>query len=186
MTERSTRKPGAKPAARRAPRDAAAEPTRSGRARAVAEIVPDVGRAAFRRFGFVQSSVVSRWPEIVGPRYAGVSSPESIRFPRGGTGEGVLTLVVDGARAVMIQHVAPELIERVNRFFGYPAVARIQIRQSAAVARPTPRARPAPSTPRPAAEIGDSLRGIGDPELRAVLESLAAGLSFTGVPRLSE
>jgi hypothetical protein len=39
----------------------------------------------------------------------------------------------------------------------------------------------------PAADLGDSLRAIGDPELRAVLESLAQGLSLTaGVPRLPE
>jgi hypothetical protein len=29
--------------------------------------MPAIGRTAFRRFGFVQSSVVTRWPEIVGP-----------------------------------------------------------------------------------------------------------------------
>ena len=49
------------------------EPVRANRARAVSEIVPDVGRVAFRRFGFIQSSVVSRWREIVGERYADAS-----------------------------------------------------------------------------------------------------------------
>src|SRR3712207_7745917 len=63
------------------PAAAAKEPQRALRARAVSDLVPDVGRAAFRRFGFVQSSIVSRWREIVGERYAGVSCPESIRFP---------------------------------------------------------------------------------------------------------
>ena len=54
-----------------------------GEARAVSDLMPEIGRAAFRRFGFVQSSIVSRWDEIVGPRYAHVSTPESIRFPAG-------------------------------------------------------------------------------------------------------
>ncbi|USI72043.1 DUF721 domain-containing protein [Sphingomonas morindae] len=167
----------------------AAEPARAQRPRAVAEIVPDIGRLAFRRFGFVQSAVVSRWPEIVGPKYAGVSTPESIRFPPGERAEGVLTLAVEGAHAAMLQHVAPTLIERVNRFFGYAAVARIQIRQGAARPRPAPR-RAAAAAPPPAlkpAALGDSLRAIGDPELRAVLESLAEGLAFTAdPPRLSD
>ncbi|MDB5693363.1 MAG: hypothetical protein JWO81_2426, partial [Alphaproteobacteria bacterium] len=52
---------------------------RANRARSVSDMLPTVGGAAFRRFGFVQSSVVSRWREIVGERYARVSSPESIR-----------------------------------------------------------------------------------------------------------
>ena len=47
-----------------------------GGARAVSELLPKVGGAAFRKFGFVQSAVVSRWAEIVGERYARVSSPE--------------------------------------------------------------------------------------------------------------
>ena len=51
-----------------------AEKPRGGRARAVSELLPDVGRAAFRKFGFVQSAVVSRWPEIFGTRYGGVSA----------------------------------------------------------------------------------------------------------------
>ncbi|MFL6765214.1 MAG: DUF721 domain-containing protein, partial [Sphingomicrobium sp.] len=50
---------------------------RSCRARAAGDLVGDVGGQSFRRFGFVQSSIVSRWSEIVGERYAKVSSPES-------------------------------------------------------------------------------------------------------------
>lgn len=151
------------------------ERPRGGRARQVSEIVPTIGGAAFRRFGFVQSSVVSRWPEIVGPRYAEVSSPESIRFPPGKRADGVLTLAVDGAHAAMLQHVAPALVERVNRFFGYPAVARIAIRQGI-VARPA--ARRTPPAPRELpVELGDSLRAIADPELRACLAGLAGALT---------
>jgi hypothetical protein len=161
----------------------AAEPERARRARSVGDMMPDVGRAAFRRFGFVQSSVVSRWREIVGERYAGVSSPESIRFPPGKRSDGVLTLVVEGAHATMMQHVAPVIAERVNRFFGYPAVARVVFRQgSVQAAKTKPRVAPPSLRPVPA-ELGDSLRAIADPELRAVLESLARGVAASeGAP----
>ncbi len=153
------------------------EPARSKRARAVSELLPQAGGAAFRRFGFVQSSIVSRWREIVGVRYAAVSSPESIRFPQGKRSCGVLTLVVEGAHAPLLQHVAPTIVERVNRFFGYPAVERVSFRQGIVQAAAA-RARPAPPSLRPiAAELGESLREVADPELRACLESLARGLS---------
>ncbi len=157
------------------PRATPDAPRRSNRVRVVADLVPDVGRVAFRKFGFVQSAVLSRWSEIVGERYAGVSSPESIRFPRGERSNGVLSLVVHGAHAPMMQHIAPEIVERVNRFFGYPAVARVAIRQGEVARKPKPVA-PAPAAPLPA-ELGDSLRAIVDPELRAVLEGLGAGLA---------
>jgi hypothetical protein len=157
------------------PKTAVGERPRGGRARAVSEIVPDVGRAAFRRFGFVQSSIVSRWGEIVGDRYAALSAPESIRFPAGKRSDGVLTLIVTGAHAPMMQHVIPVVIERVNRFFGYAAVARVVIRQGAL---PAPRRQPL----RPAftvvpTDLGESLKTIADPELKAVLESLAMGVA---------
>lgn len=159
----------------------AAVAQRSNRARAVSDMLPQVGGAAFRRFGFVQSSVVSRWPEIVGARYAAVSSPESIRFPPGRKSEGVLTLVVEGAHAPMMQHVAPVIVERVNRFFGYPAVARIAFRQGIVkVARAAPRTAPPSLRPIPE-ELGESLRQVADPELRACLESLARGVAARDV-----
>ena len=158
-------------------RKAAAEPGRSRRARAFSDLLPGAGGAAFRRFGFVQSSIVSRWKEIVGARYAAVSSPESIRFTPGGKSRGVLTLVVEGAHAPLMQHVAPTIIERVNAFFGYPAVERIAFRQGIVQAeKAKPRAAPPPLAPIPS-ELGESLREVADPELRACLESLARGLS---------
>ena len=160
-------------------RTKAAAPARSKRARSVSDLLPLAGGAAFRRFGFVQSSIVSRWHEIVGARYAAVSSPESIRFPVGKKSKGVLNLVVEGAHAPMMQHVAPVIVERVNAFFGYPAVARLSFRQGIVQAERA-RPRPAPPSLRPIpAELGESLREVADPELRACLESLARGLSHS-------
>ena len=153
-------------------------------ARALADLLPEIGAASFKRFGFVQSAVVSRWAEIVGTRYAGVSTPESIRFPHGKRADGVLTLVVEGAHAPMMQHVVPAIIERVNRFFGYQAVARVTIRQGAAARAPAPRRAPAGLRTIPE-DLGDSLRAIVDPELRECLTSLAGALAASdGVPRI--
>jgi len=157
-------------------------PARVGGVRAVSDLLAGAGGAAFRRFGFIQHSVVTRWAEIVGERYATVSSPESIRFPHGRKSEGVLTLVVEGAHAPVLQHVAPVIVERVNRFFGYPAIERVSFRQGRVG---SPVKAPAASAPPPplSAELGDSLREISDPELRAVLESLAQGLAASeGAP----
>jgi hypothetical protein len=151
------------------------EAPRGGRARRVAELLPEAGRASFRKFGFVQHSIVSRWAEIVGTRYAGVSVPESIRFPQGKRAEGTLTLTVGGAHAPMMQHVLPEIMERVNRFFGYQAVARVTLRQGV-VAKPAPKPAAPELKPVPV-ELGDSLRAVADPELRAVLENLARGIA---------
>jgi len=154
------------------------ERPRGGSARAIADLMPDIGRSAFRRFGFVQSSVVTRWPEIVGPTHAQVCAPEAIRFPFGEKSDGILQLVVRPAHAPLISMVIPEIITRVNRFFGYNAVAKVKIRQGEVTPRPDAQTRTAPPSLKPVPlELGDSLRDIGDPELKAVLESLARALA---------
>ncbi|GGC25028.1 hypothetical protein GCM10011371_10810 [Novosphingobium marinum] len=171
--DRESRK--GKPGARRYERP------RGGPARSISELMPEIGRTAFRRFGFVQSSVVTRWPEIVGREHARVCVPESIRFPPGEKSEGILQLVVLPAHAPLIQHVVPEIVERVNRFFGYNAVARVKLRQGQVKAPPAEEKRAAPPSLKPVpVELGDSLRDIGDPELRAVLESLARSMGSKG------
>ena len=170
------------------PRPPQPDPPRANRSCAVAELLPAIGGAAFKRFGFVQSAIVSRWPDIVGAHWAGVSAPESLRFPPGKKADGTLHLVVRGAHAPTLQCITPEIAERVNRFFGYAAVARIQIRQGEVAPRdPGREPRRTPVSLRPApAEMGQGLKSIADPELRAVLESLAAGVAASsGLPRVS-
>ncbi|MEO6198721.1 MAG: DciA family protein [Sphingomicrobium sp.] len=153
---------------------------RSCRPRSAGDLMGGIGGRSFRRFGFVQSAIVSRWGEIVGERYARVSSPESIRFPAGKKAGGALTLLVEGAHAPLIQHLTPLIVERVNRFFGYAAIDRVQFRQG----RPPAQA-PRPKRPELRAvpkELGEGLREIADPELRACLESLGARIAASKGP----
>lgn len=156
-------------------------PERSRRPRRVADLVPDVGGQAFRRFGFTQSIIVARWAEIVGDRYARHSRPESLSMPRGKQEGGTLKVAVAGALAPMLAHVEPQVIERVNRLLGHAAVARVQLRH----ADIDPPQRPdAPPVAQPlSAETQSTLRDIADPDLRASLESLAQALAGTsGLP----
>ena len=67
------------------------------------------------------------------------------------------------------------IIERVNRFFGYEAVDKVAFRQGA-------RRQAAPNPQRPASapvpkELGEGLRQIADPELRACLNRLPRKLA---------
>lgn len=148
---------------------------RRGHARACGDLLGDIAGTSFKRFGFVQGAVVSRWAEIVGDRYAKVSTPESIRFPAGKKSGGTLTLTVEGAHAPLMQHLAPLIMDRVNRFFGYEAVSKLAFRQGRSVkADPKPQRPVSADVPK---ELGEGLRQIADPELRACLESLAGKLA---------
>ena len=169
-------------ASRRA--DSKQDAPRRGHARAAGDLVGEIAGVTFKRFGFVQGAVVSRWAEIVGERYAKVSTPESVRFPQGKKSGGTLTLTVVGAHAPLMQHLTPLIIERVNRFFGYAAVDKVAFRQG----RVDSVKRPVRPEPRPLSrELGEGLREIADPGLRACLESLAAKLvTSDGLPQISE
>lgn len=156
---------------------------RIGKVRRAGDLVGNISGMAFKRFGFVQGAVVHRWGEIVGERYARVSLPESIRFPQGRKSGGTLTLLVESAHAPLIQHLAPMIMEKVNAFFGYGAISKVVFRQGKV---PQPEKAPARPKPRPVPkEIGEGLREIADPELRTLLESMAAGLENSeGTPTI--
>jgi hypothetical protein len=152
------------------------ERARGGEARAIADLVPAIGGAAFRKFGFIQASLVTRWRDIVGDRLADVTEPAMIRFPVGSKAGGTLHLTISGAHAPMLQHVEPDLIAMVNRFFGYAAIARVRMTQGQVAPAPRP-VQPAMTLRPVPAELGDSLRAVTDPELRTVLERMASGLA---------
>ncbi len=173
MTEATPPQP--KPAARRKTAAAPPERARGGEARRVADLIPAIGDVAFRKFGFVQSSIVTRWPEIVGPKLARVTAPESLRFPVGKKADGMLSITVASAHSPIVQHVGPDIIARVNRFFGYAAVARIRLNQGTVKRREAVVAAvPPPVTTVP---LSPTLKAIADPELRSVLEGLASSLA---------
>ncbi len=79
-------------------------------------------------------------------------------------------LRVEGPRSLEVQHIAPQLLERINTYFGYRAVAELRIMQG-------PVMRDVPPEP-PAREIKQvSLdKEIEDEKLRAALEKLGAGI----------
>lgn len=167
------------------------ERARGGEARRIADLVPAVGDTAFRKFGFVQSSVITRWPEIVGPRLARVTAPESLRFPMGKKADGTLSITVSGAHGPIVQHIIPDIIERVNRFFGYAAIARVRMTQGQVKRASAPPVTPNQPTAIPAltpatVPISPGLGAIADPELRAVLEGLASSLAKRdALPKIS-
>lgn len=156
---------------------------RGGGARAVGALLPEVGGMAFRRFGFLQGELVARWAEVVGPAYARWSVPETLRFPRGEKTGGTLVIRVEGAFAIQLQHVVPQIVERTNRIFGHAAVARIRLVQGS-VPRDAECRKPA-ETPAASEESLANLRQVSDDGLRSALEELARQLARTsGPPRI--
>lgn len=99
-------------------------------ARTIAELIGGTLDPIARKRGLARAELLSWWPDIVGAAYAGRTAPERIRWPRDGT---AATLVVrcDPALALQFAHEKDRVRERLNAFFGYPAVGAIKIVQHA-------------------------------------------------------
>ena len=148
-------------------------------AKPLRDVAGKVVSEAFRRQGFGSAEVVTRWTEIVGAEIAACSEPMKIQWRRPADGDetepGTLVLRVEGPAAIEIQHLANVICERINRFLGWRAVARIALRQ-APLRRGRRIARPAVDAAA-AARVAASLGAIEDDDLRQALARLGASLA---------
>lgn len=85
-------------------------------------------KALDEKFGQGADGLKARWREIVGERLAARTEPVKLVKGRGGAG-AALELKVEGSLATLVQHAAPEILERVNLFLGPGAVEKLRIVQ---------------------------------------------------------
>ncbi|MCR0983059.1 DUF721 domain-containing protein [Roseomonas pecuniae] len=162
--------PGA-PRARRAeapaPAPAMVDPRRPDLGlRPLGGFIPRLTRPAFKRRSPAGALLMADWHGIVGPAIAAVTVPKRL------TG-GTLTIGCSGPIAMELQHLAPQLIGRVNAALGSVTVQTLKFVQQAPSGRPAAR-------PRPEAPLPDTVRGkldtVGSPELRDALARLGRGV----------
>jgi hypothetical protein len=123
------------------------------------------------KHGFAQVDMLSQWDAIVGPDISAACVPSQIKKPRDG-GAGTLVVKAWAGMALDVQYQVPQIIERVNRYFGYLAISAVKITQNGA-ARPLPAAK----ITLDAAPIAARLSGFEDEALKAALARLGAGVA---------
>lgn len=150
---------------------------RRGSLRAIGAEIPRVAGPMLGKRGFGEAQLVAQWVSVMGEELAAQLSPDRLTFSRGARREGTLHLRVAPGFALEAQHREPLLIERINAFFGYRAIARIRLIQG-------PPARPAPAAPpQPRAlvegeqqALDRAVADIEDPGLREALRRLGAAV----------
>lgn len=149
---------------------------------AAAGFLRDPIRNATESRGFAVARLLTHWPEVVGEDLARMTRPVKMGHTREGMG-ATLTLLVASAHAPMVQMQLPRIIEKVNAIYGYRAISRISLTQTAATGFaegqaefiPAPKSAPAPA-PEVLSQARETAAPIADPGLRAALEALAQNI----------
>jgi hypothetical protein len=175
------------------PRGTIAFPGRSQyvSAKAVGSFLPALTTKAFERYGFSTVSLITDWAAIVGRELAASTTPERVKWQRtphrtdadeDGTeppsrrSGATLVLRVTTARALEVQYAARQIIERINAYFGYAAIAELRLIQAPAELPSAP-ARQAKPRPQP---VALEAAGIADAGLRDALARLGGEVRGTG------
>ena len=152
-----------------------------GFSRAATLLQPRI-RAASEERGFAVTRLLTHWPEVVGAATAQIATPVNVTYGKGGMG-ATLTLLTTGAQAPMLEMQKEQIRDKVNACYGYRAIARVRITQTAPTGfaegrvafTPAPKVRREPdaATTSEAQSLSDN---IVNADLRAALAALGANV----------
>jgi hypothetical protein len=167
---------------RMAERKAQYKQKRRMRATSVAALVESRVRRAGESRGFAVTRLLTHWEEVVGPDFAAIARPVKVTYGRGDMG-ATLVVLTTGAQAPMLEMQKDTLRARINACYGYSAISRITLTQTAPVgfsegqavftSAPKAHAAPDPAVTREAAEVAAP---VADEGLRKALQQLACNV----------
>ena len=152
---------------------------------AVGSFVAGLAGKAFAKYGFATAGLITDWAAIAGQELALYTRPERLKWPPAGVDDkdaprrqgATLLLRVDAARGLDVQFRARQIIERINGYFGYAAVAELRILQApiatpAATGKPRVPIKGGANGARPPPVADEDLMRISDAALRDALGRL--------------
>ncbi|MBE0414315.1 DUF721 domain-containing protein [Yoonia sp.] len=155
--------------------------TTRGFSRAATLLQPRI-RAASEDRGFAVTRLLTHWAEVVGEATAAIATPVTITYGKGGMG-ATLVVLTTGAQAPMLDMQKEQIRDKVNACYGYRAIARVRITQTAPTGFADGRVAfaPAPKTARiPDPAVQSAAKALSDDvendELRAALAALGANV----------
>ncbi|MCX7900643.1 MAG: DciA family protein [Methylocystis sp.] len=136
--------------------------------------------------GFSETSLLTRWREIVGPRIAEICEPMRLQWPPRArvkvegkervSEPATLILRVEPGFGLEAQHLTPAIIDRVNAHLGWRCVSRAVLRQEPLLGgggRTKDKTRPLPPRdPAARARAEAATEGVATQSLRAALTAL--------------
>lgn len=143
---------------------------------ALSELVGKALDPVTARRGFVTADLIAGWADIVGARYADCSRPEKIIWPRGAANDGhpgTLIVIVEGPRALLLQHEADQIVQRVNASIGHGTIGNVKIIQGSVETRATPTVKTSqPLALEQESSLAAALSEVDGENLRSALDRL--------------
>ncbi|MFQ1701391.1 DUF721 domain-containing protein [Loktanella agnita] len=103
--------------------------TTRGFSRAATLVQSRIRKASEER-GFAVTRLLTHWAEVVGEATAQIATPVNVSYGKGGMG-ATLSLLTTGAQAPMLEMQKEQIRDKVNACYGYRAIARVRITQTA-------------------------------------------------------
>ncbi|MFM2043804.1 MAG: hypothetical protein RLY86_2380 [Pseudomonadota bacterium] len=133
---------------------------------------------ALGKEGMTFGALLADWASIMGSRLSEQTSPLKLVFPKGKREGATLHLRVTSPAALLLQHEEPQVLERINAFFGWRAVARLKLVHGAPAIKTG--WRPPPPLPRLTRQQEEALKArtaaLDNPDLRDALERLGRAI----------
>ena len=102
--------------------------------------VRNITRPIMGKRGFSGLEIIENWTDIIGEDLALGIQPEKLAFEKQSRINGTLYVKsAGGAFALLFEHHKQQVIDRINSFFGYPAVAFVRITQGKLNLNPLPK-----------------------------------------------
>ena len=161
-----------------------------GGAKPVADLVSKLLNPVIERRAGMTMDLLAAWEHIVGEQHCQHSRPEKLHWPRQASDDdpfepATLIVACEGGHALYLQHDSATIIERINTYFGFTAVARLKLVQkpignlvSVRDQKRKQKKQPLPEDKK--ANLAAMLKDISDPDLRAALEKMGRGVFSDG------
>ena len=137
-------------------------------------------RSASEQRGFAVTRLLTHWAEVVGEATARIATPVNVSYGRDGMG-ATLTLLTTGAQAPMLEMQKDQIRDKVNACYGYRAIVRVRVTQTAPTGFADGRVAFAPAPKRVTQPSADVIckaaalsETIASEDLRAALARLGA------------
>ena len=96
----------------------------------LSNLLPNDAKKLLKNRGFFELELLSNWEKIVGTSFNKLSYPTKIKTTNSSPkGKGKLVVKVDRSISFAFEHEHKKNVDKINLFFGYNAVEKIEIIQ---------------------------------------------------------